>query len=88
MVPLQEEASTIRQVAANPGCAAPGDPATALPKDQMMVCNRDRVTNPELPSPQHYGCSMDQDDWLPVMTKLPPAPEAILQLVKCGSINQ
>ena len=27
---------------------------------------------------------MDQDEWVPVMTNLPLAPEAILQLVKCG----
>ena len=27
---------------------------------------------------------MDKDGWLPVMTTLPPAPEAVTQLVKCG----
>ncbi|CAH3141295.1 unnamed protein product [Porites lobata] len=48
---------------------------------QLMVWNRDRITNPELPSPQDYGWHMDQEQWGPVMTKLPSAPEAILQLV-------
>ena len=24
------------------------------------------------------------DEWLPVMTRLPPAPDAVLHLVKCG----
>ena len=27
---------------------------------------------------------MDQEEWVPVMTKLPPAPEGIPQLVQCG----
>ena len=26
---------------------------------------------------------MDQEEWVPVMTNLPPAPEAILQLEQC-----
>ena len=51
---------------------------------QLMVWNSDRITNPELPSPQHYGWRMDQEEWVPVMTNLPPAPEGILQLVQCG----
>ena len=51
---------------------------------QMMVWNSDTITNPELLSPQNYGWRMDKDEWLPVMTTLPPAPEAIIQLVKCG----
>ena len=51
---------------------------------RLMVWNSDRITNPELPSPQHYGWQMDQEEWVPVMTNLPPAPEAILQLVQCG----
>ena len=49
-----------------------------------MVWNSDRITNPGLPSLQQYGWQMDQDEWVPVMTNLPPAPEAILQLVKYG----
>ena len=50
---------------------------------QMMVLNRNKLTNPELSSSQHYGWQMDQDEWLLVMTKLPPVLEAI-QLVKYG----
>ena len=55
---------------------------------QLMVWNRDRITNPELPSPQDYGWHMDQEEWGPVMTKLPSAPEAILQLVQCGCFEE
>ena len=45
---------------------------------QLMVWNSDRIANPELPSPQHCGWRMDQAEWVPVITNLPPAPEAIL----------
>jgi len=55
---------------------------------QLMVWNNDIVPNPQLPSPQNYGWKMDEDHWLPVMTKLPPAPEAIIQLVKCGCVKE
>ena len=41
---------------------------------QLMVWNSDRITNPELLSPQHYGWRMDQEEWVPVMTNMPPAP--------------
>ena len=49
-----------------------------------MVWNSNRITNPELPSLQHYWWWMDHDEWVPVMTNLPPALEAILQLVQFG----
>ena len=51
---------------------------------QLMVWNSDRITNPELLPPQHYGWRLDQEERVSVMTNLPPAPEAILQLVQCG----
>ena len=51
---------------------------------QTMVWNNDTVPNPQLPSPQNYGWQQFEDEWQPVKTKLPPAPEAIIQLVKCG----
>jgi len=48
-----------------------------------MVWNNDCVKNPVLPLPQGYGRTMENDGWIPVMTTLSPAPEAITQLVKC-----
>ena len=42
---------------------------------QLMVWNNDRVPNPQLPLPQNYGWERKGDKWLPVLTKLPPAPE-------------
>ena len=50
---------------------------------QLMVWNNDRARNPQLPPPQNYGWKRKGEKWLPVLTKLPPAPEAIFQLVKC-----
>ena len=55
---------------------------------QAMVWNNDKVTNPELPSPQDYSWVMEDNEWLPVMTRLPPAPEAVIHLVKCGCVKQ
>ena len=46
-----------------------------------MVGNNDVVANPDLPSPKKIGLGEKANRWLPVMTKLPPAPEAIIQLV-------
>ena len=48
-----------------------------------MVWNNDRVSNHVLLSPRGYGWTMENDEWIPVMTTLSPAPEAIIQLVKC-----
>ena len=44
---------------------------------QLMVWNNDRVPNPQLP-PQNYGWERMGDKWLPVLTKLPPAPKEII----------
>ena len=55
---------------------------------QAMVWNNDKVANPELPSPQSYGWMMEENRWLPVMTKLPPAPDAVIHLVKCGCVKR
>lgn len=51
---------------------------------QVMVWNSDTMPAPQLPSPQNFGWRLDGDQWLPVMTTLLPAPEAVIHLVKCG----
>ena len=81
MVSLQKETSPVRQATTNTSCTVSGNPRAHY---QMMVWNSDTITNPELLSPQNYGWRMDKDCWLPVMTTLPQAPEAVTQLVKCG----
>ena len=53
-----------------------------------MVWNNDIVANPDIPSPENYGWEKHKNRWLPVMTKLPPAPDAIIHLVKCGCTKQ
>ena len=50
---------------------------------QLLVWNNDHVANPVLPSPEGYGWQDEDGKWVPVMKNLPPAPEAIIQLVRC-----
>ena len=50
---------------------------------QLLVWNNDKVANPTLPSPKNFGWTADENGWVPVMTKIPPAPDAIIYLVKC-----
>ena len=51
---------------------------------QLMVWNKDTEPNHVLPSPSDYGWAMENAEWVPVMTTLSPAPEAVIELVKCG----
>ena len=52
---------------------------------QLLMWNNNMVPNPVLPSPEGFGWKWGEDKkaWIPVMTTLPPAPEAIIHLVKC-----
>ena len=50
----------------------------------QLVWGSDTIPNPLLPSPQGYGWEPKNDEWSFVMSQLPPAPDAILQLVKCA----
>ena len=63
-------------------------PAVLRAHYQAMVWNNDVVADPDMPSPENYGWEKNDNRWLPVITKLPPAPEAIIQLVKCGCKKQ
>ena len=51
---------------------------------QMIVWDNDKVRCPSLPQPGEFRWEKTVDEWIPVMTKEAPAPEAIVQLVKCG----
>ncbi|KAG1659614.1 hypothetical protein GQR58_022472 [Nymphon striatum] len=51
---------------------------------QAMIWYNDIVANPKLSSPQSYGWNLVDGTFKEVMTPLPPAPEGITQLVKCG----
>ena len=50
---------------------------------QLLVWNNDHVANPVLPSSEGYGWQDEDGKWVPIMTNPPPAPEAIIQLVRC-----
>ena len=51
---------------------------------QALIWNNDIVAKPELPSPDEFGWKREEDKWVPVMTTLFPAPEAVIELVRCG----
>ena len=55
---------------------------------QAMVWNNDIVPQPQLPSPDNFGWKLEDNKWLPMITTLPPASEAKIQLVKCGCAKE
>ena len=55
---------------------------------QVLVWNNDVVANPILPSPENYSWELHGEKWVPIMTTLPPAPQAIIHLVKCKCTKQ
>jgi len=59
-------------------------PAILRTHYQAMVWYNDVVANPELPKPLHYGWDLVDEHFQPVMTSLPPAPDAVIHLVKCS----
>ena len=50
--------------------------------NQAIVWNLDTVHEPQLPSPDTLGWKLEDDKWVHIMTFLPPAPEAVIQLCK------
>ena len=42
------------------------------------------MPNPILPNPLEYDWYMQDQKFVPVMNSMPPAPESIIHLVKCG----
>lgn len=51
---------------------------------QAMVWYHDNEPHPNLPSPTEYGWSLENNKYVPVVTSLKPAPEAVIELVRCG----
>ena len=49
-----------------------------------MIWKRCTDTSPVIPSPEKYGWTVERDIWVPVMTTILPAPQAVLNLVKCS----
>ena len=50
----------------------------------MLHGDNDTVAVLNIPSPSEYGWREEAGGASPVMTTIDPAPEVILQLVKCG----
>ena len=51
---------------------------------QALIWSLDRVPSPDLPPPQEYVWKLEDDHWVPIMTSLPPAPDAVIELVRCS----
>ena len=51
---------------------------------QALIWSLDSVPSPDFPPPQEYGWKLEDDQWVPIMTSSPPAPDAIIELVGCG----
>ena len=51
---------------------------------QRIVLYNDIVANLNIPSQSEYGWREEAGGFSPEMTTMDPAPEIILQLVKCG----
>ena len=49
---------------------------------QAIIWYNDIIPNPELPPPENYGWDLVDGKFKTVMTSLPPAPEAVIHLVK------
>ena len=55
---------------------------------QRIVWYNGTVANLNIPSPSEYGCREEAEGFFPVMTTMDPAPEVILQLVKCDCTSK
>lgn len=54
---------------------------------QAMVWHQAHVSNPKLPSATDYGWRAEGSKLVPITTKIPPAPAAVSNLIKCGCKN-
>ena len=59
-------------------------PAILRAHYQSMIWNQANTANPDIPSPADYGWKLEEERWVPVMTLQLPAPQSVLQLVKCS----
>lgn len=55
---------------------------------QAMVWYHDGVAKPKLPEALNYGWTIENNLYLPVVTHLPPAPKAVLELVRCKCVKE
>jgi hypothetical protein len=51
---------------------------------QAMIWVADVNPIPDLPPPTDYGWSVEGDLYVPVPSMEPPAPQAVIELVKCN----
>jgi len=51
---------------------------------QAMIWCNDRNPQPNLPPPERYGWRMEDSTYVPIITTLKPAPDAVIELTRCG----
>jgi len=51
---------------------------------RAMIWHHDDEACPHLPSPTMYDWKLGPNSYIPIITELKPAPEAIIELVRCG----
>jgi len=83
MAPLQtaEAGSGSGQTTTYPWCVA-GAHTTSTPAGKHW--SQDLVLHPTTPDPLTLGWRTESDRLLPVLSKEPPASDAVLQLVRCN----
>lgn len=54
---------------------------------QAMVWNHDGIAKPDIPQPSQLGWTVENSIYVPVITLLPPAPKAVLELVSCKCVK-
>ena len=55
---------------------------------QALVWYNDEIANPKLPNAIDYGWKIENNLYTPVVTLLPPAPKAVLELVRCNCVKE
>ena len=81
MVAFQKEVGPVRETSTNKRGASTSYYESKLSSSGMALRH---VPEQQLPSPETFGWRLDGDKWVPVMTTLTPAPDAVVQLVRCG----
>ena len=51
---------------------------------QANIWSQDVILNPENPDPLTLGWRKEDDKFVPVVSNVPPAPDSVLQLVRCS----
>ena len=80
MVAFQKDAGPVGETSTNKRGTSTSYYDSKLSSTGMALIDIEQ----QLPSPETFGWKLDGDKWVPMMTTLPPAPDAVVQLVRWG----